>query len=263
MLASPRSHRRSGRARLTFPVVHEPSEVCPRPQPHRVTTVLATLALRSTIPGAGPAPAPRVVPACTGKLEPTEVGLHVPAAPWSATAADESTAMQVCDRDPRPESRTCAAARFLRSDLRPLRERWGFRTTGAERSPPWRCSADEYMMPNPYGPDIRSFHGFCPLRGSATPSPRSTCAADFPTRPMPALGELGAEARRSKASHRPSADRPAQSPLRFGAPEGAYRRAMPCPKARHRAALLRTFTSRGARTVPDGKAFATSGCGSC
>jgi hypothetical protein len=64
-------------------------------------------------------------PACTGKLEPTEMGLHVPAAPWSATAADESTAIQVCDRDPRSEDRTCALARSLCSRLHPLRERGG------------------------------------------------------------------------------------------------------------------------------------------
>lgn len=111
--ASPRACHRSNRARLAFRVVHEPFEVCPRLQPCCVTTAVSTLTLRLMKPESGPAPASRSIPACTGKLEPAEAGLHVPAAPWGATTADESAAMQFCSRDPRSEDRTYAPARSL------------------------------------------------------------------------------------------------------------------------------------------------------
>jgi hypothetical protein len=111
--ASPRAHRRNDGAKLAFPVMHEPFEVCPRLQPYRVTTASSTLTLRLVELAPGSAPVTGSTPTCTGKLEPTEVGLHVPATPWGATTADESAAMQLCKHDPRSEDQTCALARSL------------------------------------------------------------------------------------------------------------------------------------------------------
>jgi hypothetical protein len=108
---SPCTRRRSAEAELTIPVVHDPSEVCPCLQPCRVTTAVSTLTLRPATPGTSSALIPRNTPDRIGKLEPTEMGLHVPAAPWSATTADESTAMQICNCHPKPEGPTCAVAR--------------------------------------------------------------------------------------------------------------------------------------------------------
>jgi hypothetical protein len=79
--------------------------VSPRP--------VSTLTLRLVELAPGSAPVTGSTPTCTGKLEPAEAGLHVPATPWGATAADESAAMQLCKHDPRSEDRTCALARSL------------------------------------------------------------------------------------------------------------------------------------------------------
>lgn len=111
--ASPCTHRRSDGARLTIPVVHEPFKVFPRRQPFRVTTAVSTLPFHPASLESGSAPSPGYVPACTGKLEPTEMGLHVPAAPWSAAAADESATLQVCGYSPWSEDQTHAVARSL------------------------------------------------------------------------------------------------------------------------------------------------------
>lgn len=205
--ASLRTHRRSDGAKLTFPVVHEPFEVCPRPQPYRVTTATSTLTLHPVIPGIGSAPTPRVTPAYTGKLEPTEMGLHVPAALWSATAADESTAMQVCGSNPRSEDQTYAVARSPGRASTPAASGGGFSATEKERSPSWRFSADESMMPFPYGSGIRSFHGLYSPPRCCHPLATLGCAADFPSGSKPTLGEFQAEALLSEASHHPMVDR--------------------------------------------------------
>lgn len=165
-------------------------------------------------PSVGPRGSP--LPA-QGSSNPPRWASTSPPRPGSAATTDESAVLQVCHRDPRSEDRTCAEARSSRRASAPSANDGGFRPTGTERSPSWRCSADEYMMPHPYGPDIRSFHGFCPLRGFAAPSLRPTVKPASHRGPCPRWGNSGP---RSRAPRCPTVRRwtTSRHPLSHSAP---------------------------------------------
>lgn len=261
--ASPRARHRSDEARLTFPIVHEPFEVCPRLQPYRVTTAPSTLTLRPVMPDIGPAPIPSTPLPAQGSSNPPRWASTSP--PRHGTRRQPTSRLRyrsaIATPDPKI-GRTLSRGLSARAST-PSANEGGLSATETERSPPWRFSADESMMPHPYGSDIRSFHGFWSPPRCCHPLAAPDLAVDFPTWPIATLGELWAEAHNSEASHRPSVDRPAQSPLRFGASLRRFRRPDSRARGPRRRLPRASLTSASAPRVPCGKPIATHGCGGC